>query len=81
MHVSVLPACIYVYLVCAWCLQSSGECISWPGTRVRAGSKPSYGCWAPTPGPLQEQQMLLTTEPSSQALGGNLIFMFYTCTR
>jgi hypothetical protein len=39
------------------------------GTGVRDGCGPPCGFWEPDLGPLQEQQVLLTTEPSSHPLG------------
>ena len=34
---------------------------------VTDGCEPTCGCWDLNPGPLQEQQVLLTTEPSLQS--------------
>ena len=34
------------------------------GNRITGGSKPSSGCWDSIQGTLEEQPMLLTTEPS-----------------
>jgi hypothetical protein len=34
-----------------------------PQTGARDGCEPPCGCWEPNPGPLQEQQELLTAEP------------------
>jgi hypothetical protein len=36
------------------------------GVGVTDGFEPSYGFWEPNSGPLEEQQMLLTTKPSFQ---------------
>ena len=38
-----------------------------PGTGAIASCEPPCGTWGPNPGPLEEQQMLLTTEPSLQS--------------
>ena len=35
-----------------------------PGTGVKGGCELTCACWEPNLGPLQEQQMLLTTESS-----------------
>lgn len=37
-----------------------------PGTGVRDGFEPPWGCRGPTPGSLQRQHMLLNSEPSLQ---------------
>lgn len=38
------------------------------GTGVTEGCRPPYGCWEPSPGLLQEPQLLLNPEPSLQSL-------------
>jgi hypothetical protein len=44
MCLSVLPACMYVYYVCAWCPQRSEESIGSPGTGIIDGWElPSIG--------------------------------------
>jgi hypothetical protein len=37
-----------------------------PGTGVTGGCEPPWGCWELNTGPLEEQPVLLTTEPSLQ---------------
>ena len=37
-----------------------------PGTGVTNGCELPCGCWELTPGPLEEQSVILTTEPSRQ---------------
>ena len=43
-----------------------GQSIGCPRTEVAGGCQPSHGCWKLNPGPLKEQQVFLTTEPSLQ---------------
>ena len=38
---------------------------------VTGGCEPQCGCWELNSGPLEEQEMLSTTEPSLQPLGSN----------
>ena len=54
----------YVCLLCECgpCRRQRGQQISW-NTRNR---KPLYGCWESSPGPLQEQPVLLTSKSSLQ---------------
>lgn len=40
MWMNVLPVCIFVHHVCAWCLQRSGEGLGLPGSGVRDDGKP-----------------------------------------
>jgi hypothetical protein len=42
----------------------------WAWCPLRSGLElgPPHGCWEPNPSPLEEQQMILTAEPSLQAL-------------
>ena len=70
--VSVLRACGHVYHVCAWCLRRSEDGIRSPGTGVKSGCESPCGCWVLKLGPLQEQHVLLSTEPSLQPQGGHL---------
>ena len=70
---------IYFYFLCVWvlCLHvclctpcmsgahgSQKKGIRSPGTRVTVGCELPCGCWESNTGPLGEQSMLLTTEPS-----------------
>jgi hypothetical protein len=67
MCMTVLPACIYVYHVCNWWPQMSEEGTSdSPSPAVMCGCDQTCSCSELNPGPLQEQQVLLTTEPSLQ---------------
>lgn len=71
---SVLPTHVYVYHIHAWCLQRLEEVVRVPGIRVRNGYEPPYRYQKPNPGPLQEQQVLLTYETSLHP--HNLYFKF-----
>lgn len=48
MFVSILPACMYVHHVCAWCLKRS-EWVSDPPELVTDSYEPLYGCWDKNP--------------------------------
>ena len=48
------------------CPQRLEEGIKFPETGFMDGSEPPHGFWELNPGPLQEQQTLLTTGPSLQ---------------
>jgi hypothetical protein len=50
----------------AQCLQMSEEATGSPGIGVMDGCKPPCGCWKHTPETLQEQSVLLITEPFLQ---------------
>lgn len=65
---TALPAHIYVYHMSIWCLQRSEEGIRFLRTGVIDGYKPTCRYWASNLGPLQEQQMLLTSELQSSQL-------------
>lgn len=70
MHTHVLSACILVHHhLCARCPWRPEDGIGSPQLDVHMVVvhvvSPS-GCWVLIPGPLQEQQMLLSTEPSLQ---------------
>jgi hypothetical protein len=47
MCVSVLPACMSVYHVCAWCPQGSEDGAEFTAAGVVGGCKPLCGCWEP----------------------------------
>lgn len=50
----------YVHMY-AWSLGMSEEGVGCPETRVIGSCEPLwYGCWGPNPGPLQDQQVLIT---------------------
>jgi hypothetical protein len=46
----------------------SEESIGSPGSEVTDGGKPPCGCWVLNPDPLQEQQVPLTADTSTQPL-------------
>jgi hypothetical protein len=48
-----------------------------PGTGVAERCKPPRVCWELNPYPLQDMQMLLTSEPSLQPLPG--VFCLFAC--
>jgi hypothetical protein len=50
--------------LCAWYTQQLEEI---PWTEVTEGCELPLGCWEMNQGPLQEQWVLLTAEPSLQA--------------
>ena len=60
----VFSACT-VYHMCALCLWKSGGGIRSPETRVTDGCEPTAVLGIEL-GPLEEQYMILTTEPSPQ---------------
>jgi hypothetical protein len=57
---SVLPACMYVHHVCAWCLQKSEGDVGFSGVEVVDDLEPTSGCWKLNSAPLQEQQILFS---------------------
>ena len=62
-----LPTCVYLYhMSIIWCLWRSKQDIVFPGTGVITGFKQPHGCCKFNLGPLQVQQMPLTTQPSLQ---------------
>jgi hypothetical protein len=63
----VLPAFVFVCHPHAVSTED-GEAVDSPGTGVTHGLEPPCGCWELNLGPLQEQPVLLTTEPSLQPL-------------
>lgn len=62
MCVSVLPGCILVHNMHAWCPQRSEEVIRFPGKGVKDGCTPPCGCWESNMGPQEEQPVFLSTE-------------------
>lgn len=57
-----LPPYMSMRRVYAWCpLTRLEEGVGYPGTGITEDGQPPYGCWEPNLGPLQEQQVLLTT--------------------
>lgn len=65
MYVGVLPAYMSMYHMHAQCLQRPEESIRFPGSRVIYGCKLACGCWDSNLS-LEEQSVILTTEPSRQ---------------
>lgn len=66
MCISVLPSCMYVHRVCVWYPKTSDQkkaLIGSHGTSRRDGCEPSCGRRGLNLGPLQEQRVLLTSEP------------------
>lgn len=64
----ILPLCVCACLcVCVYVLAAPGDqnSIRCPGLELQR-AEPPCGCWEPTLGPLEEQPMVLTTEPSLQ---------------
>lgn len=59
---SVLPSCLYVYLMC---LQRSEEGVLFSGAWVTDGCQPPSVCWESNLGPLKKQQVPLSAESSS----------------
>ena len=60
--------CLHAYkgttfIHCSW---RPEEGVGSPETGVTGGCEPLCGCWELNPGPLQEQQGLLSTEPLLQ---------------
>lgn len=61
-----------VYHIHAWCLQKSEEDVGFSRTGVTDGCEPLSVRWETHLGPLQDQHMLLTTEPPSHPTSGFL---------
>lgn len=66
---TVLPACISVYHMHAWCPQRSEEGIRSPGTGVPDNCELPCGCWDLNLGSLEEKPVLLAAEPPLQTPG------------
>ena len=58
-YICALTFCLHVYL---------SEGVRILGARVTDSGELTCGCWKLNPGPLEEQPVLLTTEPSLQPL-------------
>lgn len=69
MQMSVLPTCLYVHLVSAWWPRSQNR-VSDPLVLELMTVMSYCECWEPEPkeDPLQEQQVLITSEPSLKPL-------------
>ena len=72
---------IYFTIVCVWCMVYAvySHVYACRGQRRRLsisdGCEPPGGCWELNSGPLEEQPVLLTTEPSLQPLVLPLVTM------
>jgi hypothetical protein len=66
MCLGILPTYISINHVHAWCLQWPEQGVRSPGAGITDHCEPPCRCWELNPGPLQEQPVLLTTEPSFQ---------------
>ena len=67
MCIDVLPARAYIlYTMCVYCPLKPEEGVRTSGTGVMDGCRLPCGCWELNSGPLEEQPVLLTTEPSLQ---------------
>lgn len=64
MCINVLPSCVYVQHVCAWCPRRSEEGVGYPRPGLMDNCEPPCRCWKLNPDPLQEQPVLLITGPS-----------------
>lgn len=76
MCMGIFPACVSVHYLCARCLWRPEEGLGFSGTAVTDGCKPPCGCWELNSGSLEEQLMLLATEPSLQSL--RLLILVYS---
>ena len=65
--ISVLPAQLSVHHVYA-VLSELAKGVRSTETEVTDGCEQPHECWDPNLGPLQEQQVLLTIEPSLQSI-------------
>jgi hypothetical protein len=70
-----LPTSMSMYYVCTWNPQKSLEGIRLPGTEVIDDWGLSSGCWESQVGPLQERQVLLTTELFLQTCPNSRVLM------
>jgi E3 ubiquitin-protein ligase NEDD4 len=65
-----------VYHVHAWCPQKSEKAIRSPGTVVTDCCELPCGCWKSNPGPVEEQPVLLTSEPSGEVPSGQKLMLW-----
>lgn len=59
-------ACLSLCATHVQCQESLEDSVRSPGTRVTNGCEMPCRCWEPNPGSLQDQQVLLNSEPSLQ---------------
>ena len=55
---------MYLCTTCVQCPEWTEEDVRSPGVKITDGCDLPYQCWELTPGPLEEQLLLLSTEPS-----------------
>lgn len=71
MYVNVLPFCICVHNICVCLVPKGDRRVHWnPGAGVTDSCEPLCGCWELNFDPLQEQPVLLTTDPSLHTCRG-----------
>lgn len=59
---------MHVYSVGSRYPQRAEEGTEFPGAEIYVDGEPPCGCWEPNTGTLEEQQVLLTTEPHLKLL-------------
>lgn len=60
-----MNVCLYVCTLCIYLVPlKARKCVGTPRPRVTDVYELPCGCWEPNPGPLQDQPVLLTAEPS-----------------
>ena len=74
MCMRVLPPCMSMHQVCSWSPQRSEEGTGVPRIGVTASCELPCGRWELNPSPLQEQPLLLPTEPSCSPLDIPLVY-------
>jgi hypothetical protein len=74
MCVGVLPACLPIFDMT--CLRRLEESVGSSGTVVIDGSERPCECWELNPGPVQEDLILLTSQPSLKPSTCVLVFCF-----
>jgi hypothetical protein len=72
--VCVMPVCKSANHVYTWYSQRPKGVISSPETRIVIGCEPPYRCWGLSLGLLEEQPVLLASEPSLQPNGFLITF-------
>lgn len=66
-YVSILPTCMSTYLHTVMSGACGGpKCFRFPGTGIMNSYEASWSCWELNPAPLEEQAVLLVTEPPLQ---------------
>lgn len=64
MFMSALPACMYVFHMCAWSPQRAGDGAESLGTSDKDSWELSCECWELNLDPLEGEEELLAAEPS-----------------